>query len=201
MCYAPEGGWLPMLNRRASDIVGPMYPNVEQLESWSKFMTEEDRPFIISEYAHAMGNSCGMLSEYFRLFRTMHGLQGGFIWELLDHGIRKKDENGVEYWGYGGDFGDFPNDSSFCHRRPRLPRPRAASGFYEFKYLAQPAASSWSTPTADARDFQPQVFHRHVRVPARLELLVNGKTVQSGTVEALDAGPRTSSPIFPGLTP
>ena len=61
---------------------------------------------ILCEYSHAMGNSNGGLADYFAAFERHDALQGGFIWEWVDHGIRQRDAHGREYWAYGGDFGD-----------------------------------------------------------------------------------------------
>ena len=61
-----------------------------------------------------MGNSVGNLKEYWEAIEGYHGLQGGFIWDWIDQGLTKVDENGVEYWAYGGDFGDTINDRNFC---------------------------------------------------------------------------------------
>ena len=67
------------------------------------------------EYAHAMGNSTGNLDEYWDLIRSTDGLQGGFIWDWVDQGLRKRDPlTGAEFWGYGGDFGEAIHDGPFC---------------------------------------------------------------------------------------
>jgi len=73
-----------------------------------------DKPLILCEYAHAMGNSVGNLKDYWDVIDAHPCLAGAFIWEWADHGIRRHDEKGCEYWAYGGDFGDEPNDGNFC---------------------------------------------------------------------------------------
>ena len=72
------------------------------------------KPFILCEYSHAMGNACGDLFKYWDLFDRYPVLQGGFIWDWVDQALYAKTDNGVEYLGYGGDFGDYPNDHNFC---------------------------------------------------------------------------------------
>ena len=74
-----------------------------------------------------MGNSNGGLADYFAAFERHDALQGGFVWEWVDHGIRAADERGREYWAYGGDFGDTPHDANFCADGHRLARPHAPS--------------------------------------------------------------------------
>ena len=64
---------------------------------------------IQCEYAHAMGNSVGNFSDYWEVIEKYDVLQGGFIWDWVDQGLRKRDEAGNEFWAYGGDYGDKPN--------------------------------------------------------------------------------------------
>ncbi len=120
-----------------TDIVCPMYAPIDEIESWAR-TTDDYRPLILCEYSHAMGNSNGTLLDYWQLFRTLHGLQGGFIWEFLDHGLRAQTPEGRSYLAYGGDFGDEPNDANFCMdglvSADRVPHP----AMWEFMYAAQP---------------------------------------------------------------
>ncbi|MDR2510090.1 MAG: DUF4981 domain-containing protein [Spirochaetaceae bacterium] len=115
----PAGGQgdftLDSLSRGAeiTDIIGPMYPSIELITDFAKYR-EDWRPLIMIEYSHAMGNSNGSLADYWRAIETHHGLQGGFIWDWMDQGIAARDEKGVKYWKYGGDFDDDPSDYDFC---------------------------------------------------------------------------------------
>ena len=98
-----------------TDIVCPMYPNVEALERLS-FESKVDRPIILCEYSHAMNNSNGNLHLYWEKFWDQRHprLQGGFIWDMIDQGLRKTHKDGREFFAYGGDFGDKINDKQFC---------------------------------------------------------------------------------------
>ena len=96
----------------ATDVVAPMYTSIAAVESYGK-SKKRQRPLIICEYNHAMGNSNGSLADYWKVFDNTPGLQGGFIWEWKDHGIRQKLPNGQERFAYGGQFGDSPNDGNF----------------------------------------------------------------------------------------
>jgi beta-galactosidase len=115
----PEGGQgtftLDSLNRskNLTDIIGPMYPPIELITDFVKYR-EDHRPLIMIEYSHAMGNSNGSLSDYWKAIESHHGLQGGFIWEWIDHGLEAFAPDGRKYWKYGGDFGDEPSDYDFC---------------------------------------------------------------------------------------
>lgn len=132
----------------ATDIICPMYATIESIVNWARNPNGDKRPIILCEYSHAMGNSNGNLSDYWYAFENNHGLQGGFIWEWVDHGIKQKTQSGEEYWAYGGDFGDTPNDLNFvCDGLvwpDRVPHPAMA----ECKKLFQPVAVSWKDEAA-----------------------------------------------------
>ncbi|MBR2872147.1 MAG: DUF4981 domain-containing protein [Lentisphaeria bacterium] len=123
--------------RLLTDFMPPMYPGIEILERWSQ-MNNDDRPFIMCEYSHAMGNSNGSLADYFAAFERLHGVQGGYIWEWLDHGITKTMADGKKMWAYGGDFGDTPNDRNFCTDGIVWPDRTPHPALFELKYLAAP---------------------------------------------------------------
>ena len=84
-------------NKHGSDIICPMYPSTDELEHHAR-TSNDPRPLIICEYAHAMGNKAGNLKEYWEIIEYWHGLQGGFVWEWKDHGLKRKisqKENGA----------------------------------------------------------------------------------------------------------
>lgn len=121
-----------------TDIVSPMYPKIGYMKKYAADSTKK-RPFIMCEYAHAMGNSSGNFQEYFDIFNSSPHMQGGFIWDWVDQGIKTKDENDKTYWGYGGDFGagHLQNDENFCANgivaADRSPHP----GIFEVKKVYQ----------------------------------------------------------------
>ena len=95
-----------------SDMESQMYTKVWDIE---KFLKEHpEKPFICCEYTHSMGNSNGAMHKYTELVRKEKRYQGGFIWDYMDQAFRIKNRNGKEYFGYGGDYGDRPNDGNFC---------------------------------------------------------------------------------------
>ena len=99
--------------RELSDVMSKMYAKPDYLEEYA--LTQRDtRPFILCEYTHAMGNSCGSTDEYTALWDKYPYLQGGFVWDWVDQSILKTDENGKEFLAYGGDFGENPHDGHFC---------------------------------------------------------------------------------------
>ncbi|MFV0270025.1 MAG: glycoside hydrolase family 2 TIM barrel-domain containing protein [Draconibacterium sp.] len=102
------GGW----KRGNSPVWQGRYLEVTDLYKYE--YADDPRPFILNEYAHAMGNAMGNLKEYMEAFEEVDGLCGGHIWDWVDQGILQIAENGEEYFAYGGDFGDEPNDRNFC---------------------------------------------------------------------------------------
>lgn len=125
ICYEAAYDWLkakdstrPVQYERAlydrnTDIVAIMYPSVDYLSKYAQ--KQQERPFIMCEYAHAMGNSCGGLSNYWDTIYKYPQLQGGCIWDWVDQGLLTKDAQGREFYAYGGDFGEnMPSDGNFC---------------------------------------------------------------------------------------
>jgi len=122
--------------RNLSDLTCPMYPSIEAI--LQNRASHDPRPFIMCEYSHAMGNSNGSLSDYWEMMERTPGVQGGFIWEWVDHGIRQKTADGREFWAYGGDFEDFPNDWNFVCDGMVFPDRTPHSAMWEMKKLHQP---------------------------------------------------------------
>ncbi len=177
----------PNVGRAASDLICPMYATIEDIVKWAKNTKSPDRrPLILCEYSHAMGNSNGSLSDYYAAFEKYPGLQGGFIWEWVDHGIKKKNDQGEEFWAYGGDFGDTPNDLNFVCDGLVWPDRKAHPGLYEFKKLAQPVV----VRAKNLRQGKIEVINRYDHLSLEhligtWEVTVNGKTVQQGKLPAL----------------
>ena len=123
--------------KTVTDIVGPMYPQIEIITDFVKYR-EDPRPLIMIEYSHAMGNSNGSLADYWKAIESHHGLQGGFIWEWIDHGFEAFTPDGRKYWKYGGDFGDDPSDYDFCCDGLILPDQTVKPAMEECKQVFAP---------------------------------------------------------------
>ncbi len=132
---ARRDGW--QVGRLVTDIMCPMYPTVAHIIAYAQDPANT-RPLIMCEYAHSMGNSTGNLKEYWAAIENNHGLQGGFIWDWVDQGLVKVDDQGREYWAYGGDFGDSINDRNFCINGLIWPDRTPHPAMYEYKKLLQP---------------------------------------------------------------
>jgi beta-galactosidase len=123
---------------RHTDIFCPMYPGIEFIEAYAK-NPKNDRPLIMCEYAHAMGNSTGNLQDYWDVIEKYPKLQGAFVWDWVDQGIVKTNENGEKYWAYGGDFGEegIPSDGNFCINGLTWPDRTPKPGLSEVKRVYQ----------------------------------------------------------------
>ena len=118
-----------------TDVYSQMYTPAAEVEEFLK--TNREKPFVMCEFAHAMGNSFGAVDRYMDLAYRDPLFQGGFIWDFADQAILMKDRYGVEYFGYGGDNGEAPHDNEFCgngiYFADHSPTPR----MQEVKYLYQ----------------------------------------------------------------
>jgi beta-galactosidase len=124
--------------RRATDVICPMYADVDSISAWADKPTDDPRPLILCEFSHAMGNSNGGLADYYAAFDRHAALGGGYVWEWIDHGIRRTDDRGREYWAYGGDFGEPRHDANFCADGLVWPDRTPHPAMHELKYLAAP---------------------------------------------------------------
>jgi beta-galactosidase len=173
--------------RRATDVVCPMYPELDDIVAWAE-TSDDPRPMILCEFSHAMGNSNGGLADYYAAFERHSVLQGGFVWEWIDHGIRRTDRRGREYWAYGGDFGDEPNDANFCADGLVWPDRTPHPALFELKFLAQPIRVERVRGSRfRIRNLQDFADLRAYR--GTWELTVDGKPVRSGSLPRLRTPP------------
>ena len=122
-------------DRSQSDIYDDSYLTPDKFAEEARRVT--DRPFMMREYAHAMGNSVGNFQEYWDVIYADSSICGAAIWDWVDQGLLKK-ENGKEFWAYGGDFGDKPNDGPFCLNGLLAPDRTPHPHYYEVKHVYQP---------------------------------------------------------------
>ncbi|MBM7798394.1 beta-galactosidase [Microlunatus panaciterrae] len=141
------------------------------------------KPFLLCEYAHAMGNGPGALSEYDALTETYPRLHGGFIWEWRDHGLLTHTEDGTEFYGYGGDFGEVVHDGNFVMDGMVLPDDTPTPGLAEFAQVSQPIrfGDLADDGTLQIRNRYHSVGSDHLRFVAVLE--VDGDLVQESDLE------------------
>lgn len=122
----------------ATDMLSVMYPTHEEVERQGH--SDEPKPYILIEYAHAMGNGPGSFKEYWEIIRNHKRLIGGLVWEWSDHGIRQYTDDGEEYFAYGGDFGEYPHDGIFCIDGLTSPDREPHPSLLEMKKVYEPVA-------------------------------------------------------------
>ncbi|KIM93160.1 hypothetical protein OIDMADRAFT_138408 [Oidiodendron maius Zn] len=134
-----------------TDMYSVMYPEIEDMLKW--ISEKPDRPLILCEYGHAMGNGPGGIKEYVAAFREKDLLQGGFIWEWCNHGLLTE-MGGTSFYAYGGDFGDQPNDADFVMDGLVFSDHSPTPGLTDYKKAIEPV-------TVDYVDGQINIRNHH----------------------------------------
>ena len=174
-----------------TDMYVPQYPDAKWLETIGK--KGSDRPVVPSEYSHAMGNSNGNISAQWEAIYKYPNLQGGYIWDWVDQGLLQKDENGCEYWAYGGDFGvDMPSDGNFlCNgiiAPDRTPHPAMTEVKYAYQNVGFEAIDLASGKFLIKNRFYFTNLKKH---QINYAVKANGKVIRKGKT-FLDIEPQSS---------
>ena len=177
------------------DMVSHMYTDVPTLIIEGQ-KTDDPRPFFLCEYAHAMGNGPGSLQDYWDVIDQYPRLLGGCVWEWADHGIRQFTENGTEWFAYGGDFGDVPNDGPFCIdglcSPDRVPHP----ALRELKKVIAPVlATAEDLAAGTLRIKNRHDFSTLRHLAASWRVVEGGRTLQSGTLDLPEIAPNTDAVV------
>ncbi len=177
------------------DIYTPMYDDIWQMKDYVS--NHPKQPMIQAEYVHAMGNSLGNLDEYWQLIYAEPQLQGGFIWDWVDQLFLENNENGDNYWAYGGDYGDGDNDGSFVAngivQADRTLNPHA----YQVRKVYQPV--HFSLP--DQASNKIEIINRYNFVDFShlnfsYEILENGIIIDTGLLATPSIAPGTSGTML-----
>ena len=188
---AIRGNWTA--NHDLTDVVCPMYPDISAIISYAK-SKKADRPLIMCEYSHAMGNSNGTIKEYWDAIHSLPGLQGGFIWEMWDHGLDQTLEDGTVRSAYGGDYGEVKHDGNFVCDGMFFPDRSPKPALQEFKYIASPITISAKNLKAGKFEIFNKNFFVDLRdLKLRYEVTVNGKVSSSGDVKLPTVKPRNKA--------
>ncbi len=175
----------------STDIVCPMYPTLAGLERWLEAHSGT-RPLVMCEYSHAMGNSNGSLADYWALIDGHSSLQGGFIWDWVDQGLELQPGAEPPVWGFGGDFGDTPNDANFCINGLVWPDRTPKPALFEHRVLAAPLKFlDYDRRRGLLRFVNQQDFRHSDWLDVCWRLHVDGATVEQGRMEAPDLAPGT----------
>jgi beta-galactosidase len=174
-----------------SDLVCPMYPTIDSIVEHAT-SGRQNRPLIMCEFSHAMGNSNGTLAEYWDAIETTDGLQGGFIWEWWDHGLIQTGPDGRERWAFGGDFGEPVHDGNFCIDGLVWPDRRPKPAMWEHKQLAAPVRVRLVGAGEDPLRLEVhnrQYFQDLTGLVADYEVTVDGAVALSGDLPLPAVGP------------
>lgn len=163
------------------DIYSPMYSGIQWLEQYAKKYS--DRPLILCEYAHAMGNSVGNLQEYWDIIEKYNVLQGGFIWDWVDQGLTKKDKNGISFFAYDGNFGEDKHDANFCFNGLVRPDRSTTAKLAEVKKVYQNVEfKDWDIVNRQIQIKNKYFFTNLNNFRFEWELIENGVTKQNGEI-------------------
>lgn len=186
------------------DTVSLMYPTVK----WVKMYAEQSReigfqkPLILCEYCHAMGNGPGDLKDYWDIFYENDNIMGGFVWEWYNHGLYDgKAENGKPKYLYGGDYGEKYNDSNFCCDGLVTPDVHPMPGLKEYKNVIKPfkvTAVDLENGVFEIKNLN--YFSYMSRLEGSWELTQNGKVVAEGNVGTLAIPPQKSEKVTLGYS-
>ncbi len=180
-------------NSAFTDIYCPMYPSPKDLVDYIKSHDEDRKPFIMCEYAHAMGNSVGNFVDYWDTIRKYYPkLQGGFIWDFVDQGLRKVTDRGDTIWAYGGDYGvDMPNDQNFNCNGLIAPDRSLHPHMYEVRHQYQNIHTTGIDPmTGKIQIYNENFFKDLSNIYMLWEVVADGKVIQKGRIDKLSVGPR-----------
>ncbi|QTN00624.1 DUF4981 domain-containing protein [Sediminibacillus dalangtanensis] len=190
-----------------ADFDSFMYPSLSSLENYGK---RNERPLIMCEYAHAMGNSLGNIKEYWEIIEKYDNLQGGFIWDFVDQSIRLPVEEGVEglpikedyqgetYFSYGGDWGNYANDGIFLMNGllnpDRTPQPEM--------FALKAAYQNIDVQAVDLAENKIRIKNEHLFRPlsdfeGKWQLKEDNKVIQEGSIEEDIAGNASKEIILP----
>lgn len=168
------------------DINSRMYASLEDIGNYLD--GNPDKPFLLVEYCHAMGNGPGDLEDYFEVINGSDLVCGGFVWEWCDHAVYKgRTEDGKAVYYYGGDHGEEPHDGNFCMDGLVYPDRRPHTGLLEYKNVWRPArVVNFNQETGrlllrnymDYMDLKDYVYLTY-------EITCDGETVSSGRVSEL----------------
>jgi beta-galactosidase len=183
-----RGNW--MGSHSLTDVIAPMYPSINAIKEYAK-SPKADRPLIMCEYSHAMGNSNGNLAEYWEAIESTRGLQGGFIWEMWDHGPVQTLPDGSKRNAYGGDYGETKHDGNFCCDGMVFPDRTAKPAMHEFKAIAAPAVVTGVKPaTGQFAIFNKNFFTDLSQYQLQWSITCDGVIQDGGVVKLPKVAPR-----------
>lgn len=179
-----------------TDVYCPMYPHPKQIEKYA--LNDPEKPLIMCEYAHSMGNSTGNFQDYWDVIEKYPVLQGGSIWDWVDQGLVKKTPEGERRWAYGGDFGpkDVPSDGNFCLNGLVNPDRTAHPALKEVKKVYQNIGfTEDDLETGKIKVTNKFIFRTTEGITFRWSLFEDGKQIKEGKLSGLALKPGEDATI------
>ena len=183
-----------------TDVYSTMYTRLKGLKEIAEYQIKGDKPHVMCEYGHAMGNGPGGLKAYQDMYRKYKRLQGGFLWEWYDHGIYTEEKD-KKYYKYGGNYGDFPTNGNFCIDGILMPDRTPSPGMEEYKQIIAPVeitAVEGSMNKLQIRNYYD--FLNLDTTTLYWEVKAEDQTIQDGTVEGLSVAPHEGKIIALPIT-
>ncbi|MDP2035975.1 MAG: glycoside hydrolase family 2 TIM barrel-domain containing protein, partial [Ignavibacteria bacterium] len=177
-----------------TDIYCPMYARIENMLDYAK--EKRDRPYILCEYEHSMGNSLGNIKDYWDVIESHDQLQGASIWDWVDQGFKKKTADGREFWAYGGDFGEKMTDRNFLINGLVMADRTVTPKTIELKKVYQ----NISVLPVDLKKGEIKIVNKYFFTDLnKFDLVWNfkedDKTLQEGTINSFSLEPRKDKVI------
>jgi beta-galactosidase len=184
------------------DVQSRMYATPKELKALAN-TDEDDRPIMLCEYAHSMGNSTGNLQAYWKVIRNQPRVFGTFIWDWIDQGLVKTAPSGEEYWAYGGDFGDHSNDGNFNINGVVFPDRSPQPALWEVKKVYQPVGVNAVNARAGSLTVTNRSHFTNLSAyEATWTLRENGIAIQQDILSSLSVAPgATDTVAIPIETP
>lgn len=182
------------------DLYSRMYPSISEMAEYID--GDGDKPYILCEYCHAMGNGPGDLEDYFQFFDSHETTCGGFVWEWCDHAIYKgKAPNGKDMYAYGGDSGEVIHDSNFCMDGLVYPDRRPHTGLLEFKNIHRPARIANYDGANGILTLHNYLDFTDIRdyLTMSYEVTCDGQVVTSGNIDVPSVAPHGDGTVSLGL--
>ena len=183
-----------------TDVYSTMYTRLKGLKEIAEYQIKGDKPHVMCEYGHAMGNGPGGLKAYQDMYRKYKRLQGGFLWEWYDHGIYTEEKD-KKYYKYGGNYGDFPTNGNFCIDGILMPDRTPSPGMEEYKQIIAPVeitAVEGSMNKIQIRNYYD--FLNLDTTTLYWEVKAEDQMIQDGTVEGLSVAPHEGKIIALPIT-
>jgi beta-galactosidase len=184
------------LNCRDTDVYARMYADHAEVEMIGRgldggALKRRQLPFILCEYGHAMGNGPGGIADYQRLFESYDRIQGGFIWEWIDHGIADERYG----FAYGGDFGEELHDGNFVCDGLLFPDRTPSPGLVEYKKVIEPVRIEGDGSDSTVRVTNAYDFADLSALAFEWSYQVDGETVEAGALSVPALGPGESADV------